>query len=89
MAKQAGDRFTLELIDKPKRGRPRKPDALTDAQRAKRYRDNKRASKAQVSRYGGPTQFWRGPNGETWSGRGKKPRWYQIALERGIEVQFS
>lgn len=38
--KQAEDRFTLELIDAPKRGRgrPRKDNALTDAERARRYR---------------------------------------------------
>jgi len=40
--KQAADLYTRDLIDKPKRGRPRKPDALTPAQRAKRYRDKRK-----------------------------------------------
>jgi hypothetical protein len=44
--RQAADLYTLDLIDKPKRGRPRKPDALTPAQRAKRYRDKERSEKA-------------------------------------------
>lgn len=40
--KQAADAYTLDLLDKPKRGRPRKPNALTPAERARRYRANKR-----------------------------------------------
>ena len=36
--KQPEDRFTIDLIDKPGRGQPRKANALTPAQRAKRYR---------------------------------------------------
>lgn len=43
MAKQAIDAFTLDLLDKPKRGRPRKPNALTPAQRAKAYRQRLKA----------------------------------------------
>lgn len=42
MAKQAADHFTLDLLDKPKRGRPRKPDAMTPAQRARDYRERLR-----------------------------------------------
>lgn len=45
--KQAEDRLTMELPGlvpaKRGRGRPRKDDALTPAQRAKRYRDRKGA----------------------------------------------
>ena len=41
--KQDGDRFTLELLDKPGRGRPRKANALTPAQRAKSYRQRRHA----------------------------------------------
>lgn len=43
--KQPEDNKTIELsLDgKRGRGRPAKPDALTPAQRAKRYRDNARA----------------------------------------------
>ena len=44
MAKQATDTFTLDLLDKPKRGRPRKPNALTDAERARRYRARKKTA---------------------------------------------
>lgn len=74
--KQASDIFTRDLIDKPKRGRPAKPDALTPAQRAQRYRDKLRAQGysgrgavyKRVIRY-------RGPKGETWSGRGQAPAW--------------
>ena len=44
MAKQASDTFTLDLLDKPKRGRPRKPNALTDAERARRYRARKKTA---------------------------------------------
>jgi len=49
MAKQAGDVFTLELIDKPKRGRPRKPDAMTPAERARAYRHRKSAGAVKAS----------------------------------------
>lgn len=43
--KQAADRYTLPLdgVDKPRRGRPAKPDAMTPAQRAKRYRERLKA----------------------------------------------
>ena len=67
--KQDADRYTLDLLDKPKRGRPRKPDALTAAERAMRYRARKRAARlAKQPKY-------RGPNGESWTGRGLMPRW--------------
>lgn len=48
--KQPQDNKTLELeLDgKRGRGRPPKADALTPAERAKRYRDNQRAIKAKV-----------------------------------------
>jgi hypothetical protein len=41
--KQPEDRFTIDLIDKPGRGRPRKANALTPAQRAKSYRQRRQA----------------------------------------------
>lgn len=40
--RQADDRYTLELLPRPGRGRPRKADALTPAQRAKAYRMRKK-----------------------------------------------
>lgn len=41
--KQAQDHFTRDLLDKPKRGRPPKPDAKTPAQRAREYRAREKA----------------------------------------------
>jgi hypothetical protein len=43
--KQRDDTRTMDFFDDGKRGRgrPRLPDALTGAQRAKRYRQNKKA----------------------------------------------
>lgn len=43
MAKQPEYLYTVDMLDKPKRGRPRKPNAMTDAQRAREYRARKRA----------------------------------------------
>ena len=47
--KQAADLYTRDLIDKPRRGRPRKVDALTPAQRAQRYRDNLKADRRRAA----------------------------------------
>jgi hypothetical protein len=44
--KQQCDAYTVDFLDAPRRGRPRKPNALTPAERAKRYRENKRAAHA-------------------------------------------
>lgn len=78
MAKQSGDVFTLDLLSKPGRGRPRKPDAKTPAQRAREYRARKRAAKlAKQARYRCPL------TGSTWSGRGKPPKWVEVALKYG------
>lgn len=41
--RQSADVYTLDLIDPPKRGRPRKPNALTPAERARRYRARNKA----------------------------------------------
>lgn len=82
MAKQAADHFTLDLLDKPKRGRPRKPDALTPAERARAYRARKRAAKAKRE------PMWRGPNGETWTGRGKPPKWVEQFRKGGLAIGF-
>lgn len=97
MAKQTGDAFTLDLLDKPKRGRPRKPDAKSDAQRAREYRARQRAAKlAEVPpsrNLWGSTwtarELRRMPRyldrrtGATWSGRGQQPAWVRVALQRG------
>lgn len=80
--KQPEDRSTLERpgLDAPKRGRgrPRKPDALTPAQRAKRYRDKQRKKAAMKQ------PLYRCPRtGSTWNGKGQKPRWVVIHLQDG------
>jgi hypothetical protein len=36
--KQATDKFTVDFFTKPARGRPRKPDAKSNAQRQREYR---------------------------------------------------
>lgn len=83
--RQEGDTLTMELPGlEPKRGRgrPRKDNALTPAQRAQRYRDKKKRAKLMdrvLIKY-------RGPNGETWSGRGLMPRWITVLLERGHKL---
>lgn len=48
--KQANDAYTRDLIDKPKRGRPRKVDALSQAERAAKYRARKRSLTAPIER---------------------------------------
>lgn len=50
MAKQAADHYTPDMLQAPKRGRPRKPDALTPAQRAKAYRARNKADPMRMSR---------------------------------------
>lgn len=42
LMKQSEDKFTRDAFDAPKAGRPRSPNALTPAQRAKRYRARKK-----------------------------------------------
>lgn len=36
--RQLEDKFTLDAFDKPRRGRPRKPNAKTGAERQRDYR---------------------------------------------------
>lgn len=88
--RQPEDARTIELPGlepaRRGRGRPRKPDALTPAQRAKRYRDRQRAAKAKRARELAAGIRYRGPNGETWTGRGLMPRWVTAALERGYTL---
>lgn len=47
--KQAEDKFTVDAFTKPGRGRPRKPDAKSTAQRMREYRARKKA--ISVTRY--------------------------------------
>ena len=87
MAKQSSDLYTLDMLDKPQRGRPRKPDALTPAERARNYRARKTASRkiADRLRAHGVVALYRGPNGETWSGRGLMPRWLHVLVREGVD----
>jgi len=63
---------------------------LTD-DKAKRGRPAGRRSggqKAGKGRKGGKVApKYRGPNGETWSGRGLKPRWLSEALQSGARAE--
>lgn len=53
MAKQKSDLYTGDIFGKNPVGRPRKPDALTPAQRAKAYRDRNRFNMLiSVTRHG-------------------------------------
>lgn len=47
--KQASDQFTADLYQARGRGRPRKPDALTPAQRARAYRQRCKAAHAAAA----------------------------------------
>lgn len=94
----------LDVPAKRGRGRPRKADALTPAQRAQRYRDRQKAAAAEretkraawaykhlkqhPSRLApaGVVIRYRGPNGETWTGRGLRPRWVTAAMENGYTL---
>lgn len=40
--KQQADIFTRDAFDKPRRGRPRKPDAKTPAQRQREFRQRQK-----------------------------------------------
>jgi len=80
MAQQPGDTFTMDLLaslDAPVkrcRGRPRKENALSDAERARRYRLRKK-NKKEVP------PMWHGLcTGETWTGRGKPPKWFKAYI---------
>lgn len=69
--KHPEDRYTLELIEpapKRGRGRPRKENALTDAQRAKRYRLRKAVKRAYAEKIKGMT------HGEASKLRRSKPK---------------
>lgn len=94
MAQQDGDTFTMDLLAavapaKRGRGLPRKENAMSDAERARRYRQRKQAAKQRLQRLkaNGVTAFYRGPNGETWSGRGLMPKWLSVLVREGIDKE--
>ena len=84
--KHPADLATLELPGlepaKRGRGRPRKADALTPAERASRYRQRQK-TKLQRNTAKAAAR-WHGPNGEYWSGKGKPPIWFVAAIAAGI-----
>lgn len=86
MAQQDGDTFTMDLLAavapaKRGRGRPRKENALSDAERAKRYRQRMKSRKLAGLKKN--TVMYRGPHGETWSGRGQMPKWLEVLIRSG------
>lgn len=53
-----------------------------------RGRGGRKASADKPARTGGTAPIkYRGPNGETWSGRGLKPRWLTAQLEQGATLE--
>ena len=62
------------------RGRPRKPDALSNAERQQRHRDKLK----RLKRAAAPGVLYRGPYGETWTGRGQMPRWLFVLVRDGV-----
>lgn len=76
------DVYTSPLLTDRLVGRPRKPNALTPAQRAKIYRAKKKLKP------GHPNVMYRGPNGCTWSGKGQHPAWVRNLIERGANIEF-
>ncbi|MBR7777393.1 hypothetical protein [Undibacterium rugosum] len=51
--KQPEDKFTIDAFDKRPRGRPRKPDAKSGAQRQKEYRERLKQNKELSSQRNG------------------------------------
>lgn len=86
MAKQPEDTHTLELplcapesisVTKRAPGRPRDPDAMTNAERQQRWRDKQKRSK----RISMPSPKYQCPmTGKTWTGRGLMPKWLSILV---------
>lgn len=80
MAKQDADRYTLDMLDKPKRGRPRKPNALTPAQRARAYRARKRAPVQPPQESIAVTaDGWYFPGSDEWHAQRKLLGMHQVA----------
>lgn len=84
--KQPEDRFTAELpgldVEPAKRrpGRPRKPDALTPAERARAYRARMRERTERARRMvAAGVRYMSAQTWETWTGRGPAPAWFRAA----------
>ena len=79
-AKRAGGRPKKAATKKPgKRGRPKK-SAGTKAAAAPKKGRRKKPGRPVGSKV--PAKY-RGPNGESWSGRGKQPRWLAALVAEG------
>ena len=61
------------------RGRPRIENPLTNAERQQRWREKQK----RLKRIGRPEVVYRGPDGETWTGRGQVPKWLQVLVREG------
>ena len=89
MAKQPEDDRTLELplcgpesisVTKRGPGRPRDPNALTNAERQQRFMDKKK----RLKRNGPMPAMYQCPlTGKVWSGRGLRPKWLAVAVAEG------
>lgn len=90
MAKQPEDLYTLELALPMRRGRgrPPKPDALTPAQRAQRYRDRKASRKLVAMKQWQQVKYRDPLTGKTWTGRGLTPKWLAIKVQEGVDKSF-
>ena len=79
-AKRAGGRPKKAAAKKPgKRGRPKKSAGTKGAAAPKKGR-RKKPGRPVGSKV--PAKY-RGPNGESWSGRGKQPRWLAALVAEG------
>lgn len=67
-----------------RRGRPRKAAAAKKAVKKAAKKAGK--SKAKASRKPAPVKY-KGPGGETWSGRGKQPVWLRAQIEGGKKLE--
>lgn len=70
----------MDSVIKRGPGRPRDPDAYTNAERQQRWRDKQK----RMKRNGIPEAIYRGPGGQTWTGRGLMPRWLANLVEAGF-----
>lgn len=74
LAKMQAFGITLKDLQTTKPGKGRK--VVTKARPAKAAKPNKRAGVAVAAKY-------RGPNGETWTGRGLTPKWLSALVAQG------
>ena len=74
-AVQLKEQLSRLTSEKAKRGRP----AGSKSTGTKSARKDRRSGKVAPK--------YRGPGGETWSGRGLKPRWMSEALKGGAKVE--